>query len=185
MELDHLAADLATHHIEGLALQGYAWFRVPLVSRIDGNLWMGGCRDGVRLPDGFARVVSLWPQGRYHLGPATTRVEVSVADSEVVPPAGLLVPLAEHVLTHARQGPTLVHCQAGLNRSGLVAALALILDGMLPAAAIDLLRQQRSPAVLCNPAFERWLLESAEQALQEGTRAAGTRTGTTPPGPSD
>lgn len=93
-----------------------------------------------------------------------------MADSETVPPAGLLVPLAEHVLAHARQGPTLVHCQAGLNRSGLVAALALILDGMLPAAAIDLLRQHRSPAVLCNPAFERWLLESSEQALAGGAR---------------
>lgn len=179
MELDHLAADLATHHIEGLALQGYAWFRVPLVSRIDGNLWMGGCRDAVRLPDGFTRVVSLWQQGRYTLGPATTRIEVSMSDSEVVPPAGLLVPLAEHVLTHARQGPTLVHCQAGLNRSGLITALALILDGMLPAAAIDLLRQQRSPAVLCNPAFERWLLESGEQALAEGSSSARTRPGTT------
>jgi protein-tyrosine phosphatase len=51
-----------------------------------------------------------------------------------------------------------VHCQAGLNRSGLVTALALILNGMSPERAIGLLRQKRTPLVLCNGAFEAWLL---------------------------
>jgi protein-tyrosine phosphatase len=54
-------------------------------------------------------------------------------------------------------GATAHNCQAGLNRSGLVAALALIRDGMTPAQAIELLRSKRSPAVLCNPTFERYL----------------------------
>jgi protein-tyrosine phosphatase len=45
-----------------------------------------------------------------------------------------------------------------LNRSALVAGMALILDGWKPADAIALLREKRSPAVLCNPAFEQWLL---------------------------
>mgnify|MGYP001561544085 FL=1 len=58
----------------------------------------------------------------------------------------------------AKRGPTLVHCQAGLNRSGLVAANALRLRGMPASEAIALLRRQRSPAVLCNSAFEEWLL---------------------------
>lgn len=56
-----------------------------------------------------------------------------------------------------KDGPTLVHCQAGLNRSGLVAARALTLDGMNAADAIALLREKRSPAVLCNRSFESWL----------------------------
>jgi protein-tyrosine phosphatase len=54
-------------------------------------------------------------------------------------------------------GATAHNCQAGLNRSGLVAALALIRSGMTPAEAITLLRSKRSPAVLCNPTFERFL----------------------------
>jgi len=59
-------------------------------------------------------------------------------------------------------GPTLVHCQAGLNRSSLVAARALVLGGMTADDAIALIREKRSPACLCNPAFERWLRQPPE-----------------------
>jgi protein-tyrosine phosphatase len=53
----------------------------------------------------------------------------------------------------------LVHCQAGLNRSGVVTALALINLGYTPTAAIELMREKRSPLVLCNEAFENWVLD--------------------------
>ena len=65
-----------------------------------------------------------------------------------------------------KQGTVLVHCQAGLNRSGLVTATALVLDGWDPAAAIAHLRDRRGPAVLCNPDFEAWVL------AQSGSRSA-------------
>ena len=58
-------------------------------------------------------------------------------------------------------GKVLVHCQAGLNRSNLVTALALIKRGRTPADAVALLRERRSPVVLCNAAFESWLLAEA------------------------
>jgi protein-tyrosine phosphatase len=61
------------------------------------------------------------------------------------------------VNTCRQAAPTLVHCQAGLNRSSLVAARALVLDGMTPDNAITLIRAMRSPACLSNPSFERWL----------------------------
>jgi hypothetical protein len=63
----------------------------------------------------------------------------------------------------------LVRCQAGLNRSGLVTALVLILEGWQPADAIGHLRERRSPYVLFNPHFERWLLAEAPGALREGS----------------
>lgn len=66
----------------------------------------------------------------------------------------LLTMLAGSVNLARTVGPTLVHCQAGLNRSGLVTALALILDGMTPGEAIALLREKRCAAVLCNAAFD-------------------------------
>jgi protein-tyrosine phosphatase len=57
-----------------------------------------------------------------------------------------------------REGPTLVHCQAGLNRSSLVAGASLILGGRFtPDEAIDYLRANRSKAVLCNQSFEEYL----------------------------
>jgi protein-tyrosine phosphatase len=63
-------------------------------------------------------------------------------------------------INEARQsGTVLVHCQAGLNRSSLVTARALMLAGMSATEAINRIRQQRSPACLCNKAFEKWLLD--------------------------
>lgn len=51
----------------------------------------------------------------------------------------------------------LIRCQAGWNRSGLITALVLMLDGVPAAEAIDLIRKQRSPHALCNPDFVEFL----------------------------
>lgn len=59
----------------------------------------------------------------------------------------------------------LIRCQTGVNRSGLVTALVLMLDGYTAAEAIALLRSQRSSVVLCNENFEAWLLTSAASAI--------------------
>ncbi len=47
----------------------------------------------------------------------------------------------------------LVTCHMGLNRSGLVAALALCMCGVKPDVAVAILRDQRDDYVLCNSAF--------------------------------
>lgn len=52
----------------------------------------------------------------------------------------------------------LVRCQAGINRSSLVAALILIRDGLSARDAIDLIRAKRAQACLKNSHFETWLL---------------------------
>ncbi len=157
-------ADLSSHHIEGFAAAALAAgrradFKVPLISQIDDRLWMGGCKDGVQL-DGFDLVVSLYPWEKYAILESTTRVEVKLYDSGEVPDSTQLFALAEAVNTARRAGArVLVHCQAGLNRSGLVTALAMVTDGgFTPAAAIARLRELRHEVVLCNQAFEGWLL---------------------------
>lgn len=64
-------------------------------------------------------------------------------------------------MTHSawkRGEKTLVRCQMGWNRSGLITALVLIRDGMSAEAAIELIRELRSPHALCNLTFVRWLL---------------------------
>jgi protein-tyrosine phosphatase len=55
--------------------------------------------------------------------------------------------------------PVLVHCQMGLNRSGLVAAIALIDSGEAVDVndALRTLRRARSKDVLCNPDFVAYL----------------------------
>ena len=59
----------------------------------------------------------------------------------------------------------LVRCQAGVNRSGLVTTLILMLAGYQAGEAIALLRSRRSPMVLCNEDFESWLRNCAESHI--------------------
>lgn len=156
-------ADLTSHHIEGRAIMGNTPFSCPIITQVEGNLWQGGtpADAGGVLPAYFDYVLNLYPWGSYRLGRTGTpgtqiRIE-RLYDHGEVPDVALLEDLAAWV-NHARAiGPTLVHCQAGLNRSALVTGLALVRSGMTADAAIALLREKRSPAVLCNPVFEAWL----------------------------
>lgn len=160
-------ADWQSHHIEGYARAAMeagkdGRFSAPLISHIEDNLYVGGCIDGVRLDDDWQSVVSLYRWERYTLGPDTVRVEVEMYDSADVVPAEQLHEIADHVVSELeRGGKVLVHCQAGLNRSNLITALALMKRGRSAREAIDLLREKRSPVVLCNEAFEAWLLSDA------------------------
>lgn len=131
----------------------------PAISEILPGLWSGGCLDGLYLPDEFGFVLSVFPWGKYQLGPDTDRLQVSLYDGPEVPPITLLNSLAVIVnWQHQMEEKTvLVHCQAGLNRSSLVVVGALILRGMTPDEAIALVREKRSPYCLCNPEFERYL----------------------------
>jgi protein-tyrosine phosphatase len=149
-------ADLTTHPIAGYVASG-EHVSIPVISQIEGNLWMGGFLPDARLPDDFAYVVSLYPWGQYELGPDTVRHEVEMYDSHEVP-VELIDHAADLVNGWRALGKTLVHCQAGLNRSGVVTAWALIKSGMGAQEAIDLLRAKRDPLVLCNPRFEAFLL---------------------------
>lgn len=152
--------DFTSHHIEGYARADaqQRHFSVPLVSHIAGDLWTGGCKR-VRLGDDFRFVFSLYPWEQYILGPDTERIEIEMYDHGSMPDLEVLDSVAEQVVDRLHEGhKTLVHCQAGLNRSGLVAALALTKMGYTAREAIDLLREKRSPVVLCNSTFEQWLL---------------------------
>lgn len=149
-------ADLNTHRIEGIARMGNKVFSVPLFSHVEGNLWQGGCPVD-EAPKDVKFIVSLYPWGIYNHGEHQIYLEATLFDGEDVPDRAMLDFLADYVNRCKRLGKTLVHCQAGLNRSALVVAYAMIKEGMRPQDAIALLREKRSDAVLCNEHFERWL----------------------------
>lgn len=151
-------ADLTTHHIEGIARMGNTPFKVPLFSHIDGNLWTGGC-PRIKAPAHFKFIVSLYPWEPYEIHQHQCCTQAYLFDHGAIPDIELMEILAAHVNACRAAGPTLVHCQAGLNRSALVAGLALVRGGLTrPADAIRLLREKRCDAVLCNQNFEQWLL---------------------------
>ncbi len=159
------ASDLDSHHIEGYARAAVeagkdGAFNVPLISEVLPGLWQGGCKNGVRLPDDFDLVISLYPWEKYAVGPTTRVIEQRAYDGHEVPDVTDVVTIA-HAAWAVRGEKVLIHCQAGLNRSGLVAGQVLIRDGHAPADAIALLRAKRSPVVLCNEQFEAALLALA------------------------
>jgi protein-tyrosine phosphatase len=67
------------------------------------------------------------------------------------------------VSAHAdwKQGKkTLIRCQAGWNRSGLLMALVLIREGLTAEEAIFKIRDKRSHNALCNTTFAKWLMNT-------------------------
>lgn len=159
----NLLADLTSHKINGYAAAAYdrgipAYFEVPLISHIHDNLYLGGCIDGVQLPDEFKYVISLYPWEQYRIGPDTERHEFKLYDSSEEIPIDEIDAIASMVLECLERGKTLVHCQAGLNRSSLVTALAMMLNGMTAKEAIALIREKRCELCLCNETFEKFLL---------------------------
>lgn len=157
--------DPRAERMRGVAIHGNTPFDVPWISHVHGNLWQGGCTTGLVLPKEIINVVSLykWEQYTLHDG-VQVHEQITAYDSEGDDNPGGMTPeqiinIATAVNVLCENGPTLVHCQAGLNRSSLIAAVSLILAGVVEsgAEATALLRKQRSPACLCNKSFERWL----------------------------
>lgn len=152
--------DLDPRHqrMSGVARHGNVPFDVPYITQVHDTLWQGGCETGLVLPTQIVHLVSLYPWERYRVNhQLRSELYVRMYDS-LDQSMEQVEQIAAWVEACAEDGPTLVHCQAGLNRSGLVAAKVLVRGGFSGGAAIEHLRRQRSPAVLCNPAFEAYLL---------------------------
>ncbi|CAB4871704.1 unannotated protein [freshwater metagenome] len=141
------------------------------------NLFMGGTGDldVVTVPKdnpdlianhGFDAVVTLYARAQ-PVGWGVVEHRFGFPDSMLAPKdKGRIIQAARW--THERWSSgdrVLVRCQAGLNRSGLVLALALMIEGYTAQDAIELLRQQRSEFVLCNRQFERWVQTDAHADL--------------------
>lgn len=156
-----LATDPTKLTMSGIARHGNTPFECTIISHVDGNLWQGGCEGGLTLPENIVHVVSLYPWERFAPHPhgdVKTTLYITAYDSDPEHIAPMLDHISDWVIRCMNDGPTLVHCQAGLNRSSLVAALVLMKQGRTAANAISLLREKRSPAVLCNQSFVRWLM---------------------------
>lgn len=139
---------------------------IALFSQVGHNVWMGG---GPRdcLPPGTQFVVSLHPRLEYTVPAGITVTRAWLEDEHEIPDVRHLVALARWVSDVRKIGPVLVHCEMGLNRSGLILALAMMVDGASAEQAITQLRNARSEHVLFNSTFEAWLRNAAAAALEK------------------
>ena len=165
--------DPTVPRMKGVTVHGSAAFDVPFISQIAPNLWQGGCEDGQVLPDFIKHLVSLYPWESYHVRHTLDSVLLVRMYDSVDQTFEQIEELARWVNLCRRTGPVLVHCQAGLNRSSLVAARALMLEGKSAEDAITTLRAKRSPACLCNRAFEDYLRTCDRDQAAQGGAAEG------------
>lgn len=160
--LNEFMVDPEKQIMRGTTIHGSMYFEVPYITQIKDNLWQGGYGYGLVLPSHFKHIVSLYPWGRYEVNhELDSALAIRMYDSNDDINVEQLLSIADWVSTCMNSGPTLVHCQAGLNRSSLVVALVIMSrDGTLSGEeAIDIIREKRSPACLCNPTFEKFVKE--------------------------
>jgi hypothetical protein len=145
----------------------------PLYSEVAPNLFMGGTDDSATIDqaqklrhfDGsneFDCVVTLYAWA----APANWGVEerrFGFPDANIIDEyLPTIIELAQWAHAKWADGKRVnIRCQAGLNRSGLVTALTLMISGMTADQAIDTLREKRSSYALCNGEYEHWLLNEA------------------------
>lgn len=150
--------DPEKQRMTGIARHGFTPFDVPYISHIKDNLWQGGCKNGLILPNFIEHLFSLYPWEKYTINHALKESHSIKMYDSLEQGFHQVEEIAKAVVDCCGSGPTLVHCQAGLNRSSLIAARALMLQGMDAKSSIQLIRARRSPACLCNKSFEKWLL---------------------------
>lgn len=142
---------------------------LPGLDRVAKHLWMGATPDPGHL-SGFDMLVlcakEIQPRGAY---PGVTVVHVPLDDSGVPPTEievqGALIAAREVAAALRRGERVLVACHMGMNRSGLVTALALRVLGATPASAIGMVRDARGPNALSNRWFEELVRTISRAAL--------------------
>lgn len=152
--------DPTKRRMSGVTYHGKVPFDVPFITKVADNLWQGGCKNGLILPEFIQVVISVYPWERYTINHQIEWVETVQMYDAAEQSLALVDELAGMANRFRADGKNvLVHCQAGLNRSSLIVVRALMLrEGMTAAKAIAHIREARSPACLCNTAFEQYLL---------------------------
>jgi len=149
----------------------------PLYSEVAPNLFMGGTDDNATIDQAqalrhfegsneFDCVVTLYAWA----APANWGVEerrFGFPDANIIEEyIPTIIELAQWAHAKWAAGKKVnIRCQAGLNRSGLVTALTLMISGLSADAAIKTLREKRSDYALCNGQYEHWLRIEANRAL--------------------
>jgi len=166
---------MAVYEIEesGVAPQHEIDWNFPLWSEILSGLWLGGTDDfdtidyeantfGPReiTKKEFEVVVTLYAWAR----PVDWFVEEVrygfYDDSSDNFDEAAVLRVAKYAHEQWKSGKSvLVRCQAGINRSGLVMGIVLMMEGYTAEQAIELMRSKRSSSVLINRSFENYLKE--------------------------
>lgn len=167
---DASQSDPRIRRLDGWANHGGHRIQMPFMTEVAENLWHGGVEHGLVLPDFIDYKLSLYRWEDYEILHDLKESKTVVMLDSLDQGFEQVAELAEWVNERRLLGPVFVHCQAGLNRSSLVVAMALIGLGDVSTGqeAIDLIRAKRDPACLCNASFENWVRSQPATSVERG-----------------
>jgi protein-tyrosine phosphatase len=132
------------------------------IDQIAENLFVGGnpTQDEA---EKFKFIVAMNHTPNYRRPNETFLFVAPIKDEPGRPPIEFLRKVAKCAEAYVDQGPTLIHCTAGLNRSAMIAGMVLINKGMCADEAINLIREKRGQDALENEYFVAWLYSYGEE----------------------
>jgi Dual specificity phosphatase, catalytic domain len=147
--------------IVGITQRGGQMVRLPAWTVIGDHLVLGA-HPADTMPPGIDVIANVDSFRFYDVPDGVLYMHFAYRDADAIPDS-VELRLAASFLNELRAaGKTVfVHCRLGLNRSALMTGLVLIDEGYRAKDAIELMRNLRSPYVLANKTFERYLLSES------------------------
>lgn len=148
--------------------------------KVGKNLWVGSApEDPEAVSKHFDVLVlasnlhqNIFPAKKY---PKVTLIKAPMRDDEPsTEESAIALKAGLEVYEHNKAGKrVLVTCQAGVNRSALIAAIAMVLSGLSADDAITRIRAARKPESGCMPLFNQHfceLIRTVDKATKTDTR---------------
>jgi hypothetical protein len=144
--------------IVGIMQRNGEMVRIPAWTVIGDHLILGA-HPADTMPPNVDTIANVDSFRFYDIPDGVLYLHFAYRDANVIPDATDLRLAASFLNDLRAAGKTVfIHCRLGLNRSGLLTGLVLIDEGYRAKDAIELMRNLRSPHVLENKTFERYLL---------------------------
>jgi Dual specificity phosphatase, catalytic domain len=146
--------------IVGIMQRNGEMVRIPAWTVIGDHLILGA-HPADTMPPNVDAIANVDSFRFYDVPDGVLYLHFAYRDANVIPDSTDLH-IAAGFLNDLRAGgkTVFIHCRLGLNRSALLTGLVLIDEGYRATDAIEMMRSLRSPYVLENKTFERYLLSS-------------------------
>ncbi len=147
--------------IVGIMQRNGEMVRIPAWTVIGDHLVLGA-HPADTMPPNVDAIANVDSFRFYDVPDGVLYLHFAYRDANVIPDATDLHIAASFLNDLRAAGKTVfIHCRLGLNRSALLTGLVLIDEGYRAKDAIELMRNLRSPYVLENNTFERYLLSDS------------------------
>jgi Dual specificity phosphatase, catalytic domain len=144
--------------IVGIMQRNGEMVRIPAWTVIGDHLILGA-HPADTMPPNVDAIANVDSFRFYDIPDGVLYLHFAYRDANVIPDATDLRLAASFLNDLRAAGKTVfIHCRLGLNRSALLTGLVLIDEGYRAKDAIEMMRNLRSPYVLENKTFERYLL---------------------------